>query len=151
MDDNLPPSTKLVPPMQYFGITPSQKDRRVCPKRFLVYGFPIPDEWFPYRYKCMQAAGIELDSYEEEHSLAMKMLVEICEEVCEEASPEAPTKIGGAGVWCQRDGETETCDLLKIGTYGRIPPIEVIMKMADSVSRFGIVEMPDWYPLYGMF
>jgi len=99
----------------------------------------------------MKAAGIELGNFKKEYSLAMKMLVEICEEVCEEASPEAPTKIGGAGVWCQRDGEAEPCDLLKIGTYGRIPSIEVIMKMADSVSKFGIVEMPDWYPLYGMF
>jgi len=99
----------------------------------------------------MKAAGIELDSYEEEYSLAMNILIEICEEVCEGASPEAPTKIGAAGVWCQRDGETETCDLLRIGTYGRIPPFEVIMKVADSVMKYGIVEEPDWYPLYGMF
>jgi len=153
VDDDSPPRfpTRPIPQMEYFAITPSQKERRVCPKRFLVYGFPIPGEWFPYRYKHMKAAGMELDSYKREYSLAMKMLIEICEEVCEEASLEPPSRISAAGVWCQRDGETEPCDLLRIGTYGRRPPVEVIMKIADSVSKFGIIEMPDWFPLYGMY
>ena len=136
--------------MQFFGITPSPEECRMCPKRFLVYGFPIPDEWFPHRYESMRAAGIELDSYEEEYSLAMKMLIDICEEVCE-VPPEGPTRIGAAGVWCMRGGETEPCNLLRIGTYGRRPPFEVIMKMADSVTKFGIVEKPDWFPLYGVY
>jgi len=60
--------------MPFFGIMPSPSEREMCPQRFLVYGFPIPKEWFLYRYKIMKEAGIELYGYEKEYSLAMAML-----------------------------------------------------------------------------
>ena len=60
-------------------------------------------------------------------------------------------RIGAAGVWCQRDGETNTCNLLRIGTHGRRQPVDVIMKIPRTVVQYGIAERPDWFPLYGVY
>jgi len=58
---------------------------------------------------------------------------------------------GVGGVWCERDGETTSYNLLRIGTHGRRPPVDVILKMARIVRKYGIAERPDWFLLYGMY
>lgn len=125
----------------------------MCPDRFLVYGFPIPEEWFPHRYQGMKDAGIEVHSYEDEYSMALEIIRDACEEVCHEIWPEGLylTTIGAAHVWCLRDGKDQTCDLLKIGNYRRSPPYKVMMAIARGVVKYGIAEEPDWFSLYGMY
>ena len=99
----------------------------------------------------MKEAGLELDSYKKEHTFAEELIEFVCEEVCDEMWPEGLFDIGTAHVWCQRDGKTQTCNLLQIGTRRRPPPFDVVMEMARRVARYGISERPAWYPLHGMF
>ena len=63
----------------------------MCPNRYLVFGFHIPDEWFPH---CYQEAGLELDNYEEGYPMVMQLIEDICEEVYDEVWPEGSIIIG---------------------------------------------------------
>ncbi|KAF9649663.1 hypothetical protein BDM02DRAFT_3113521 [Thelephora ganbajun] len=147
------PQIIIVPSMPFLGIKPCPDELRACPSRYLVYGFPIPDEWFPHRYECLKGAGIEVDSYEDEYLMATDILKDACEEVRDEMWPKASGKvrIGTLPVWCLRDGKPSTCGLLRIGTYWMSPPFKVMMEMADRVVKYGIAEEPDWFPMYGMY
>ena len=99
----------------------------------------------------MKEAGLELDSYEAEHGMAMQLIEDICEEICNEMWPEASMSIGTVTVWCLRDNKPQTCELLKIGTYQQPPSFDVAMEMANAVIKYGIAEKPDWFPLYGVY
>ena len=96
---------------------------------------------------------MELDSYNTEYVMAMQIVQDACEEVCNEMWLETAGRrsIGVVQVWCLRDGKPDTCNLLRIGTYWRSPSFEVMMETEDRVLKYGIVEEPNWFPLYGMY
>ena len=81
---------RLLPHLQYqFSACPKELD--VCPNRYLVFGFHIPDEWIPH---CYQEAGLELDGYEEGYPMVMQLIEDIYEEVYDEVWPEGSIIIG---------------------------------------------------------
>ena len=146
--NNEPPSPPVPSKVPFFDVIPSPKEFETCGT---VLGFPIPDEWFLDRYQVKKATGVELESYGRECAIAFDHLPHICERVCDEMWPEGWIEICGTSVWCLRDGKTETCLLIQIGTSRQSPPFDVSMEMVGRLAECGIGERLDWYPECGKF
>jgi len=132
--------------MPLLNIQPNPKELDECPYGDdILYGFPIPREWFAHRYRCGKAAGLEFGSYRDECGEAMQLLTEICKALCVEMWPEGFMAVGGAEVSCLRDGKPEACMLLRIGSYWDTPPPDFMLEIADMAEEYGIFEMPNWY------
>jgi len=82
----------------------------------LGFGVPIPDEWFPRRYKLTKVIGLETKSSEKERAMATELLETTCEEVCKETRPGGWTEIGTITVCCLQRGETKIYPLLQVGS-----------------------------------
>ena len=145
--NNEPPSPYVLPELPFFDIRPSPKELETC--RPVVFGYPIPDEWFPHRYQLKKATEVELESYGKECAMAFDQLGDICEEVCDEMWPEGWGDVYGTRVWCLRNGETTICRLLQIGTATSSPSFDVTMEMEGRLAEYGVREMPGWYPECG--
>ncbi len=134
---------KSLPPGPYKKIRPPDATREMRATRNYVYGFPLTEEWFKFRYHHdLGGLGLDKDALEKEKRLHTDMLISHLIRVCDDmegwVSKCLPTSV-----------ETSTlsvCWLLIIGIPGRKPSAESVKKLRKTLKLYGIREKPNWYP-----
>ncbi len=109
----------------------------------LVYGFPLPDEWFEYRF----LHDLDLSALDEEdvkrakrlhESRFVSHLIRVCDRMEGWVCKCFPTSVETSTV--------SSCWFLIIGVPGCRPSAENVQKLRDTLRLYGINEMANWYP-----
>ncbi|KAF9778459.1 hypothetical protein BJ322DRAFT_1025159 [Thelephora terrestris] len=133
--------TRPLPP--YMGIKPSPNQVTECPRRLLVYGFPISFEWFDQMYEGLKRRG-EVEEYAEQLWTTTEEIAGGCQSIYPDWR-----HIKVVTVACSTYGDYGSCLLIRVGVVGWKPPGEVINEMAKELCKFGLVEEPNWFPTVG--
>ncbi len=133
---------KSLPPPPFVGLHPPD-DMATRDSRKFVYGFPLPDEWFQYRFfHDLKLDGLDAEAIKEKQRLHGGSLILCFVRMCD--------KMEGWVYKCHPTSvETSTvssCWFLAIGIPGRKPSAEDVKKLRLSLLPYGVCEIPRWYP-----
>ena len=131
----------VVTTMEPVGIKPpSEAHMSLYNRRKLFYGFPIPFEWL--RKQCKLAdktLGIGTMI-----SDTTQILPVICHEICpDERDRVISVHLVHTGNYYPPE---RRCLMLVVGTPAFPPEAEEVLKWADALAQYGLVEHPTWYP-----
>ena len=127
--------------MEPLGIKPPSKARMTLyiPRK-LFYGFPIPFEWFHQQRKLANKA-LSIGTM---MSDATQILPLICHEICPDRRDRMiAMRLVHTGNYYLPE---RRCWMLVVGTPAFPPEAEEVMKWADALEEYGLVEHPTWYP-----
>ncbi|KAF9778460.1 hypothetical protein BJ322DRAFT_1025160 [Thelephora terrestris] len=133
--------TRPLPP--FMDIKPSSDQVAQCPRRELVYGFPISFEWFDQMYEGLKKRE-EVQSYSAQFWITTEAIAGGCQSIYPDWR-----HIKVVTVACSTYGDYGSCPLIRVGAAGWKPPKEVINKIAERLRKFGLVEEPNWFPTVG--
>jgi len=136
--------TDTRPPPPFLGIKPCPDQVAACPRKNLVFGFPISYEWFAELYEVMKKKEGTLECSQQFLSTTTALA-----ELCQAMYPDW-RHISVVRVACGNYGDVGNCALIRVGTAGWRPPKEVILEMAEELRKFGLVEHPNWFPGIGL-
>jgi hypothetical protein len=114
-----------------------------CPRRLLVYGFPISFQWFDQMYEALKKRG-EVQDYNAEFRSTTEDIASICQLIYPDWR-----HIKTVTVACATYENYGICPLIRVGAVGWKPPKDVINAIAKELRKFGLVEKPDWFPTSG--
>ncbi|KJA17273.1 hypothetical protein HYPSUDRAFT_90834 [Hypholoma sublateritium FD-334 SS-4] len=133
---------KSLPIAPYVGLRPPDNMATRNSKNF-VYGFPLSDEWFEYRY--LHDLGPPVPDEETmakrrrgHQSRLVCHLIRVCDWMEGRVCKCFPVSVQTATV--------SSCWFLMIGTPGCRPSAENVVKLRDKMRLYGIREMANWYP-----
>lgn len=132
------------PPPPFLDIKPCLEQITACPRKNLVFGFPISHEWFSDLYEVLKRKE-EVQEYSEEFLSTTTALADLCQSMYPEWR-----HISIVSVACGEYGDYGSCALIRVGAAGRKPPKEVILEMAKELRKYGLVEKPNWFPGIGL-
>ncbi|KJA17300.1 hypothetical protein HYPSUDRAFT_46633 [Hypholoma sublateritium FD-334 SS-4] len=134
---------KSLPPPPHVGLRApdDMETRRRLNKKKLVYGFPLPEEWFEYRFRH----DLHIDTFDPElkekakdyyRATLVAHLIGLCDRM-EDGGKCHPGSV---------QTSTVSCWFLAIGTPGNMPSLESVKKLRETLLPYGVVESPRWYP-----
>ncbi|KJA17288.1 hypothetical protein HYPSUDRAFT_46621 [Hypholoma sublateritium FD-334 SS-4] len=134
---------KSLPPPPYVGLRApdNMEARRRLNRKSLVYGFPLPDEWFEYRFCVdLDIATFDPELKEEAKRYYRATIVAHLIGLCDRMEGGKKCHPGSVQT------STVSCWFLTIGTPGCMPPLESVKKLRETLLPYGVVESPRWYP-----
>ena len=134
---------KSLPPGPYMKIKPPAVNIEMRSTRNYVYGFPLTEEWFRFRYlHDLDLSALDKSAIEKEKRIHTDMLISHLIIVCDRMEGWVckclPTSLQTSTLSC--------CWFLIIGNPGRKPSMESVKKLRKTLKLYGIREKPNWYP-----
>lgn len=133
---------KSLPPAPYVGLCPPD-DMATRNRKKFVYGFPLPSEWFDFRFfHDLHISTFDAEDKAEAQrfyrATLVSHLIGLCDRMegwvckCRPASVQTST--------------ASSCWFLVIGIPGRKPSVESVKKLRETLILYGVMEIPRWYP-----